>query len=69
MPALGVLLTALEAQSSRPLTRQQVEDARDNAACITMKHRDAQALERSRGYADLNPELAWEQWQLVSNRP
>lgn len=30
-----------------------------------MKQRDAQKLERSRGYADLNPELAWAQWQLV----
>ena len=30
-----------------------------------MKRRDAQALERSRGYADLDPELVWEQWQLM----
>lgn len=28
---------------------------------------DAQKLERERGYADLNPELAWEQWGLVRN--
>jgi len=26
---------------------------------------DAQKLERTRGYADLEPELAWEKWQLV----
>ncbi len=30
-----------------------------------MEPRDTQDLERARGYADLDPELVWEQWQLV----
>lgn len=30
-----------------------------------MKPADALALERSRGYADIEPELAWQQWQIV----
>jgi hypothetical protein len=30
-----------------------------------MTHADARALERSRGYADIDPELAWEQWTIV----
>jgi hypothetical protein len=30
-----------------------------------MSYRDADALERSRGYADIDPAIAWEQWQLV----
>lgn len=38
---------------------------RDQSACITMEQRRAQTHERSRGYADIDPELAWEQWQLV----
>lgn len=29
----------------------------------------AQQLERSRGYADLDPALAWEQWKLVRCPP
>jgi hypothetical protein len=68
MPALRVLLEALEAQQGSPLTKEQVESTRDQSPCITMDPRDAQAMERARGYADLDPELAWEQWQLVRER-
>ena len=64
MPTLHALLLALEQQEG-PLTKQQVESARNAGACIAMSPRDAQHVERARGYADLEPELAWEQWQLV----
>jgi hypothetical protein len=30
-----------------------------------MEPRDAQTFERMRGYADLDPDLAWEQWKAV----
>ncbi|MBL8625738.1 MAG: hypothetical protein JNK64_30780 [Myxococcales bacterium] len=69
VPALAAVLTALEAQHGQPLTEAQVLEARDRGACIMMSPRDAQRLERSRGYVDLEPELAWEQWQLVRARP
>jgi hypothetical protein len=65
MPTLHVLLAALEKESGKPLTKKQVEATRDQGVCIAMTPRDAQKLERERGYADLNPELAWEQWKLV----
>jgi hypothetical protein len=42
-----------------------VEQVVHNAPAIAMEARDALALERSRGYADIEPELAWEQWQIV----
>jgi hypothetical protein len=64
MPALHPLLLALEAREG-PLTEARVLQARDEAACMMMAPRDAQALERSRGYRDIDPGLAWEQWQLV----
>jgi hypothetical protein len=32
---------------------------------MMMPHADAKKLERSRGYADLEPELAWRQWQVL----
>lgn len=63
MPALAVVLTAAEEQQGKPLTKAQVEKITQGAACMTMKHEDARALERSRGYADLDPELAWAQWK------
>ena len=65
IPALRVLLTALESKQGAPLTKQQVEATRDHGACVAMKPRDVQALERERGYADLDAELAWEQWQAI----
>jgi hypothetical protein len=65
VPALHAVLLAMQPPSGVPLTRQQVESVRDQATCIAMTARDAQRLERSRGYADLNPEFVWEQWQLV----
>jgi hypothetical protein len=64
-PALHALLAALEDKRGRPLTRDEVEATRDHGACIAMEPRDAQTLERERGYCDLDPELAWEQWMLV----
>ncbi len=68
MPALCVVLRALEDKAEAPLTQQQVEAARDRAPCVAMEPRDAPTLERSRGYSDLEPELVWLQWQLVRQR-
>jgi hypothetical protein len=68
IPSLHAILLAQENEAGSPLTRAQVEATRDASACITMEHRDAQLLERSRGYADLDPELAWEQWQVARGR-
>ncbi|HUS33452.1 MAG TPA: hypothetical protein VMZ53_33350 [Kofleriaceae bacterium] len=65
VPTLRALLAALESKAGRHLTRAQVEAARDGGTCIAMKPKDAQMLERQRGYADLDPELVWEQWKLV----
>lgn len=65
VPTLVAVLTALEQQHGKPLTKRQVEATRDRGACTAMEPRDTQDLERARGYADLDPELVWEQWQLV----
>lgn len=47
----------------RDLDRSEVDAIVQRMACMTMERRDAQASERRRGYADLDPELAWEQWE------
>jgi hypothetical protein len=65
VPPLVTLLQALESKNGAPLTRAQVEETRDNGPCIEMKREHARAMERSRGYADIDPELAWGQWQIV----
>ena len=68
MPSLVATLLHAEQQSGRPLTREQVAKITESGECVAMKHRDAQKLERQRGYADLDPELAWEQWQVYCRR-
>ena len=64
VPPLVVLLHALE-QKGGPLTRRQVEETTIQAACIAVEHRHAQEIERARGYADIDPQFAWEQWCVV----
>lgn len=69
MPSLAAVLMAAERKNGQPLTQKEVESIRDACACMAMEHRDAQAMEQSRGYADLDPRLAWEQWQIVREHP
>jgi hypothetical protein len=64
IPSLVALLTAAEEQAGRRLRREEVEHLTSEGVCMTMSHADARNLERSRGYADLEPELAWRQWQV-----
>jgi hypothetical protein len=65
IPSLVSVLTAAERSSGRRLTRREVEEIVANSPAIAMEPRDALTLERSRGYADIEPDLAWEQWQIV----
>ncbi|HEY6723249.1 MAG TPA: hypothetical protein VI197_04430 [Polyangiaceae bacterium] len=65
MPSLVALLLATERSEGRPLTEHEVEKLVSNSTSIAMEPKDVRALERARGYADIEPELAWEQWQIV----
>lgn len=64
-PSLAAVLGAAEDELGRPLTQGEVEQIRDGASAIALEPRDALAVERARGYADLEPELAWVQWCAV----
>lgn len=68
MPALVVTLLHAEQRCGQPLTPEQVAEITKSGHCVAMDYRDAQKLERQRGYADLDPELAWEQWQVYCRR-
>jgi hypothetical protein len=65
IPPLVTLLVASERSQGAPLTQPEVEAIVSKSPAMTMEPHDALALERSRGYADIEPELAWEQWQIV----
>lgn len=65
VPTLYTVLMAAEKEEAAPLTRKQVLAIRDRAPCIALPPREAQSVERARGYADLNLEHVWEQWRMV----
>ncbi|MEN3615629.1 hypothetical protein AAH979_39805 [Plantactinospora sp. ZYX-F-223] len=65
IPPLVALLTAAEEKVGRRLRREEVERLTSEGVCMMMTHADAKNLERGRGYADLEPELVWRQWQVL----
>jgi hypothetical protein len=69
IPTLVAVLSSLQAKlpSGMTLSREEVEKVRDTSPCLPTGVRAAQVLERQRGYADLDPENVWEQWQIFLN--
>jgi hypothetical protein len=65
MPALAALLLRAEQLKGEPLTEEEVYRIRDHAICVTTTPEAAAAVEAERGYADLDPENAWQQWQQL----
>lgn len=65
IPALSALLLAAEDKKGSALTRDEVIDLRDNATVIMMTRVHAEAMSEQRGYADLDPENCWYDWQML----
>lgn len=65
VPALVAVLLNKEKEKGSPLSESEVIDIRDSAACIMGSSNEVQELEKTRGYSDIDPEFAWEQWQEV----
>jgi hypothetical protein len=65
VPSLVAMLLAAERDKGAALTEAEVDRLVGDAAAIAMSASDVRALERSRGYADIEPRRAWAQWQLV----
>lgn len=63
IPALVAVLLNKEREKGEPLTESEVIEIRDGAVCQMGTVHEIKALEESRGYSDIDPEHAWEQWQ------
>ena len=69
VPPLVTLLQKKERTKGSPLTKEEVLEIRDNATMILMKADEALKMADSRGYRDIDPDKAWEQWlQICKNR-
>jgi len=65
IPPLVVTLAAAEREQGRPLTQEEVEAHVADGAATMVSAIEAIRLERARGYADIEPSLAWGQWQIA----
>ena len=61
-PLVAILLRAEQSYGS-PLNREQVLAIRGACTCVMLPKSVAAATAQQRGYEDIDPELAWEQWQ------
>ena len=64
VPSFVSVLSAVERQRGEALDQAQVRELVDGCPTLALSLAHARDMERRRGYADLVPELAWEQWQI-----
>lgn len=62
IPALCLVLMNMEKQKGSPLTEEEVVAARDSAVCMNVSRKVHAAMQKSRGYRDLDLENVWEDW-------
>lgn len=65
VPALVAVLLNAEREKGSALSEQEVLEIRDSSECIVMPFDAADKVEKQRGYPDIDPEYAWEEWQVV----
>src|SRR5258708_19803725 len=65
IPPLLTLLVNAERQKGSPLTPSEVAAVRDRGVCIMLPKSKASKMAEARGYNDIDPEHAWDQWQVV----
>lgn len=65
IPSLVATLLNKEQEKGAPLTREEVEEIRDQAPAVALTPEQRRAVNERRGYDDLDPEQAWEHWQVA----
>ena len=65
IPSLSAILLHREQEKGSPLTEAEVIGIRDEATVVMLPKAQADKMDESRGYADINPELCWLQWRLL----
>lgn len=65
VPPLITLLVNAERQKGSPLDAGEVAAVRDHGVCMMLPKSEAIRLTQARGCEDIDPEHAWDQWQIV----
>ncbi len=63
VPPLLALLQRAEDLKGTPLSESEVLRIRDGGVCIAVRSSVAAEMEAARGYADLDAENVWHEWQ------
>jgi hypothetical protein len=65
IPSLVATLLNKERAKGSALTKEEVEAIRDNAPSQVLTAMQRAAVDARRGYDDIDPERAWEDWQIA----
>lgn len=65
MPSLVATLLEAETSKGRPLIEEEVVFIRDNCPTVAVPRDVALKIDEERGYKDIDPEKAWEEWQVA----
>lgn len=65
VPSFAAILLSEEKKQGTPLTRREVEALRDKMSVMTVPADAAKEAEAMRGYKDIDPNRAWEEWQRL----
>lgn len=65
VPSLVATLLAAEREKGSPLDEAEVLQIRDAAPAIAMPLFAFAAVEKERGYQDIDPENCWIEWQSI----
>lgn len=69
MPSLVYLLNYMEKEKGAPLSKEEVENIRDNAVCMTIAKVRLRAVEEKRGCKDIDPDNCYEEWCKYREKP
>src|SRR5690242_5916345 len=65
MPPLANMLALAEKKKGSPLAETEVEAIRGKSLCIMMRVADAEKMNESRGFVDVNPDNCWADWHRL----
>ena len=65
IPSLVATLLNRERAKGSALTREEVEAITDSAPCVALTPEQRAAVDERRDYDDIDPERAWEDWQVA----
>lgn len=68
IPALGAVLLGAEDKKGSPLDEKEVTAIRDKSTVMMMEVDDAQNMDKSRGYKDVDPENCWHDFQKLRDK-